>query len=38
MVILQAALEQSSTKDDAQSLIHHLGAAGHLDFRELLAD
>ena len=38
MAILQAALKQPSTQDDARSFIHQLGAAGHLGFRDLLAE
>lgn len=38
MAILKAALKQPSTQDDARSFIHQLGAAGHLDLRDLLAD
>lgn len=36
MAILQAALDQPSTEDDARSLVHQLGAAGYLGFRDLL--
>ena len=35
--ILRAALTDPPTEDDARSFIHRLGAAGHLDFRDLLA-
>ena len=38
MAILRAALAQPPTREDARSFIHHLGAAGHLGFRELLAE
>lgn len=38
MAILQAALKQPATQDAARSFIHQLGAAGYLDFRDLLAD
>ena len=38
MAILQAALLQPSTREDARSFIHQLGAAGHLSFRDLLAE
>ena len=34
--VLQAALDAESTKAAAKSLIHELGARGHLQFRELL--
>ncbi len=34
--VLQAALEAETTKAAAKSLIHELGARGHLQFRELL--
>ena len=35
-VILRAALSHPPTEDDARSFIHRLGAAGHLDFRDVL--
>ena len=38
IAILQAALKQPSTQDDARSFIHQLGSAGHLGFRDLLAE
>ena len=38
VAILQAALRQPSTQDEARVFIHQLGAAGHLDFRGLLAE
>ena len=38
MAILRAALKQPSTQDDVRSFIHQLGAAGHLGFRDLLAE
>ena len=37
ITILQAALRQPSTENEARSFIHRLGAAGHLGFRDLLA-
>lgn len=38
MAILRAALKQPSTQRDARSVIHQLVEAGHLGFRDLLAE
>jgi hypothetical protein len=36
-IVLEAALKVEATKDDAEALIHELGARGYLQFRKLLA-